>query len=315
MTPAYFARRLLQGLLVMLLVATAVFVIFRIVPGDPAAMTLGFDAPPAARAAIRAEWGLDRPLYIQYFDWLSNLLTGDLGKSPTHGNAPISGLVFPAFWRTLQLAAASMVLAVAIAVPLGIIAAIHVGRPIDHVARVFSTFGFSMPTYVLGIVGLILFAEVYRVLPPGGYVSFSSDPAGYFRFLALPATTVGVVLAARLTRFMRTGMLEVLGKDYIRFARSKGLPAPRVYVRHALKNASGSFVTEAGVNFGLLIGGMVVIEQIFVWPGLGWLMIQSVLSRAFDVVQAAVLLAAAAFVIVNLVVDFIYPILNPRVTY
>lgn len=309
----YLLRRFLQGLLVMFIVATAVFVIFRMVPGDPAGITLGFDAPPEARAALRAEMGLDRPMIIQYLDWLWHLLRADLGRSMTHGNAPVAGLVFPALWRTVELAALSMLLAVALAVPLGMISAIKVGSPIDQVVRVFSTLGFSMPTYVLGIVALIVFVELIPILPAGGYVPFLDDPVRHLRLLILPVGTVGIVMAARLTRFMRAGMIDVLNQDYIRTAHAKGATERRVHYRHALRNGSVALVTETGVNFGLLIGGMVVIEQIFTWPGLGWLMIQSVLNRAFDVVQVAVLISAAVFVIVNLLVDLSYSLLDPRI--
>lgn len=309
----YLLRRFAQGLLVMFIVASAVFVIFRMVPGDPAAITLGFDAPPEARAALRAEMGLDRPMIVQYLDWLWHLVRGDLGRSITHGNAPVAGLVFPALWRTVELAALSMLLAVALAVPLGMISAIKVGSLADQVIRVFSTLGFSMPTYVLGIAALIVFVELIPVLPAGGYVPFFDDPVRHVRLLILPVGTVGIVMAARLTRFMRAGMLDVLNQDYIRTAHAKGATERRVHYRHALRNGSVALVTETGVNFGLLIGGMVVIEQIFTWPGLGWLMIQSVLNRAFDVVQVAVLISAAVFVVVNLLVDLSYSILDPRI--
>jgi peptide/nickel transport system permease protein len=309
----YLIRRLLQGLVVMWIVATSVFVIFRIVPGDPAAMTLGFDAPPEAYAALRAELGLDDPLLEQYLRWMGNLLRGDLGTSITHGGADVAGLVFPALGRTLELAVLSILLAVVIAVPLGMMSAIREGTWVDHVARVLATLGFSMPTYVLGIGLLLVFAELVPVLPPGGYVPFSRDPMRHLSQLVLPVITIGTVTAARLTRFMRAGMLEVLHADYVRTARAKGLEERRINYRHALRNASIPLLTEVGVSFGLMVGGMVVIEQIFTWPGLGWLMIQSILTRAFDVVQVAVLVSAAVFVVVNLIVDLAYSWLDPRI--
>lgn len=309
----YLVRRILHGLLVMWLVATAVFVIFRIIPGDPASMTLGFDAPPEAYQALREELGLNDPLIEQYLRWMGNLLRGDLGTSITHGGASIAGLVFPALWRTLELAGLSMLLAVLIAVPLGMLSAIKEGTWVDHTARVVATLGFSMPTYVLGIGLLLLFALVFPILPPGGYTSLLEDPLRHLSLLVLPVVTIGTVTAARLTRFMRAGMLEVLHADYVRTARAKGLTERRINYRHAFRNAAIPLVTEVGVNFGLLVGGMVVIEQIFSWPGLGFLMIQSILNRAFDVVQLAVLVSAAAFVIVNLLVDLTYSWLDPRI--
>lgn len=311
----YVVQRLLHGGLVLWIVATAVFLLFRVVPGDPATMTLGFDAPPEARAALRAEMGLDKPLHSQYATWIFNLLRGNLGRSATHGNAPVASLVFPSLWRTLELASLSMVVAIGIALPLGVVSAVRVDSPVDHLARVATTIGFSMPTYVLGIAALLVFAEMIPLLPSAGYVPPSEDPVLHLKHLVLPATSVGLVLAARLARFMRAGMLDVLSQDYVRTAYAKGLPSMRVNIRHALPNAILAFVTEVGVNFGLLIGGMVVIEQIFTWPGLGWLMIQSTLNRAYDVVQVAVLISAAAFVIVNLLVDLSYSVLDPRIAY
>ncbi|HQZ32898.1 MAG TPA: ABC transporter permease [Ilumatobacteraceae bacterium] len=309
----YIARRLLQGAVVMWMVATAVFVIFRIVPGDPAAMTLGFDAPPEAYAAVRRQLGLDDPLFIQYFRWIGNLLRGDLGIAVTQRNTPVADLVFPALLRTLELATLSILVAVAIAIPLGMMAAIHESRWIDHAIRFVTTLAFSMPTYVLAIGLLLVFADVWAVLPPGGYVTFGDDPVRHLKLLVLPVVTIGTVTAAPLTRFMRAGMLGVLQADYVRTARAKGVEEHRIRYRHAFRNAAIPLMTEVGVSFGMLVGGMVVIEQIFAWPGLGWLMIQSILTRSFDVVQAAVLLSAAFFVVINLIVDIAYSKLDPRI--
>jgi peptide/nickel transport system permease protein len=310
----YVARRLLQGLVVMWMVATAVFVIFRIIPGDPAAMTLGFDAPPETYRLLRQELGLDEPLVRQYLTWLANLARGDLGVAVSQRGLPVSELVFPALLRTLELATASILVAVSIAVPLGMVAAIRENSAVDHVVRFVTTLGFSMPTYVLAIGLLLVFADVWPVLPPGGYVSFGEDPVRHLKLLVMPVATIGLVTSAPLTRFMRAGMLEVLHADYVRTARAKGVGERRIQYRHAFRNAAIPLVTEVGVSFGMLVGGMVVIEQIFTWPGLGWLMIQSILTRAFDVVQVAVLLTAAAFVIINLVVDLAYSWLDPRIT-
>jgi peptide/nickel transport system permease protein len=297
------------------IVATAVFFIFRVIPGDPAAMTLGFDAPPDALAALRVEMGLDRPLHAQYTTWLGNLLRGDLGRSATHGNAPVASLVFPSLARTLELASLSVLVAVGIAMPLGMLSALRVGSSVDHLARVATTVGFSMPAYVLGIAALLVFAEIVPLLPPGGYISPTEDPVLHVKHLVLPTASVGLVLSAGLARFMRAGMLDVLNQEYVRTAYAKGLPGRAVNFRHAVPNAILPFVTEIGVNFGLLIGGMVVVEQVFAWPGLGWLMIQSILNRAYDVVQVAVLISAATFVVVNLLVDLLYSVLDPRIAY
>jgi len=309
----YIARRLLQGVFVMWMVATAVFVIFRIVPGDPAAITLGFDAPPEAYRLLREQLGLNDSLLTQYLRWLGNLVQGDLGTAVTQRNVPVADLVFPALLRTLELASLSILLAVAIAVPLGMLAAIREGKAVDHAVRFATTLGFSMPTYVLAIGLLLMFADIIPILPPGGYVTLGEDPVRHLKLLVLPVVTIGAVTAAPLTRFMRAGMLEVLHADYVRTARAKGLGEQRIRYRHAFRNAAIPLLTEAGVSFGMLVGGMVVIEQIFTWPGLGWLMINSILTRAFDVVQVAVLLTAAGFVVINLCVDIAYSWLDPRI--
>jgi peptide/nickel transport system permease protein len=309
----YLARRLLQGVLVMWMVATAVFVIFRVVPGDPASMTLGFDAPPEAYRAVRKELGLDDPLIVQYLRWLGNLVRGDLGTAVTQRNRPVAELVLPALVRTLELATLSIIVAVAIAVPLGMWAALREGRWIDHIVRFATTLGFSMPSYVLAIGLLLVFSDIVPILPPGGYASLGDDVVVHLKSLVLPVVTIGVVTAAPLTRFMRAGMLEVLHADYVRTARAKGLADRRIHYRHAFRNAATPLLTEIGVSFGMLVGGMVVVEQIFAWPGLGWLMIQSILTRSFDVVQAAVLVSAAFFVVINLLVDLAYTKLDPRI--
>lgn len=310
----YLFGRFLQGIVVLLVTATAVFVIFRVVPGDPASITLGMEFSEEARDQLRAEMGLDQPMAVQYRVWMGNLLRGDLGRSISHANAPVASVVFPALWRTVELATVAMLFALVLAIPLGLIAAVRVGSRTDQIIRVFSTLGFSMPTYVLGIALLVLFAQVFPVLPSGGYVPFRVDPVQHMRLLVLPAATVSLVMSARLARFMRAGMLDVLNQDYIRTAYAKGLSSSRVNYVHGLRNGSLALVTEVGVNFGLLIGGMVVIEQIFTWPGLGWVMIQSVLNRAYDVVQAAVLVSAAVFVGINLMVDLLYLVLDPRIS-
>lgn len=297
----------------MWIVATTVFFIFRVLPGDVTTMILGIEASEAAREALREQLGLNDPLPLQYLQWLFGLIRGDLGTSAMHAGAPVSSLVFPAFVRSIELAALSTALATAVAVPLGILAATSKRRWVDSVTRFLSTLGFSVPTYVLGIVLILLFSLQFRLLPPGGFVPFFEDPWRHIQFLILPVSTVAIVTSARLTRFMRASMLEEIEKDYRRTAMGKGLALREVYYKHCLRNSLIPLITEAGVNFGLLIGGMVIIEQIFGWPGLGWLMIQSVFGRAFEVVQAAVILAAAALIAVNVVVDLAYTRIDPRI--
>lgn len=309
----YVARRVGQGLVVMWIVATTVFFIFRVLPGDVTSMVLGLEASEAAREALRQNLGLNDPIIVQYARWLGQLVTGDLGNSIMHGGAPVASLVFPAFVRSLELAAISTVTAVAVAVPVGVLSATSRRRWVDSTARVITTLGFSFPTYVLGIVLILVFSLQFRLLPPGGYVPFFEDPWRHIQFLVLPVSAVAVVMAARLTRFVRASMIDEITKDYTRTATGKGLSRSEVFYRHCLRNSLIPLITEAGVNFGLLIGGMVIIEQIFGWPGLGWLMIQSVFGRAFEVVQAAVLIAAAALIVVNIVVDLLYTRIDPRI--
>lgn len=311
----FVSARLMHMLLVMWMVATLVFFIFRILPGDPAQMILGLEPSKASLEAVRATMGLDRPLLVQYGDWLLRAVQGDLGRSTTQGNMPVSTLVFPALGRTLELAFLGLIIGLLISVPVGVLAARRVGTWVDQVARLFALAGYSMPSYWLAILLMLLFSYRYGVLPAGGYINPGDSLLQHVRHLVLPVVTVGVVTAAVLTRFMRAGMLEVLRLDYVRTAKAKGLAQARVVYGHALRNALLPFVTVVGVNFGALVGGMVVTEQVFAWPGLGWLIIQSITVRSYAVVQGAVLMTAAVFVLVNLIVDVLYAFIDPRISY
>lgn len=311
----FIGARLTHMILVMWMVATLVFFIFRILPGDPAQMILGLEPSKASLEAVRASMGLDRPLLVQYGDWLFHAVQGDLGRSTTQGNQPVNSLVFPALGRTLELAFLGLVVGLVISVPVGILAARRAGTWVDQVARLFALAGYSMPSYWLAILLMLLFSYRYSLLPAGGYVNPGDGLVEHLRHLVLPVATVGVVTAAVLTRFMRAGMLEVLRLDYVRTARAKGLAQVNVVYGHALRNALIPFVTVVGVNFGALVGGMVVTEQVFAWPGLGWLIIQSITVRSYAVVQGAVLMTAAVFVLVNLIVDILYAFIDPRIAY
>lgn len=315
MSLAFLVRRLFQMVIVMVFVATAVFVIFRLVPGNPAVLLVGADATPEILAAKEAELGLDRPLYVQYLDWGWGVLQGDFGEAYGSGGIPVASLLPNPLFRTLELAVVSMVLAMVIAVPLGVLAAVKAGSWLDQFVRAFAVTGFSLPSFVFALLLLNIFAFQLGWFPIGGYVSPGEDLVGHLRTLALPAITVGVTMAGILVRFVYSSMLEVLRADYVRTARSKGLSERVVTTRHALRNAGIPVVTVAGLQFGLLVGGMVIVEVVFSWPGLGQLMVQSISTRAFDVVQAAVLVSAAVFVVVNTLVDILYTILDPRVSY
>lgn len=315
MSFTFLIRRIAQMLVVMVLVATAVFVIFRLIPGNPAALLVGGDATPAQLAAKEAELGLDRPIIVQYFDWGLGVLQGDFGEAYGSGGIAVSSLLPGPLFRTLELATVSMVIALLIAVPLGVIAAVRAGSWLDQVVRAFAVTGFSLPSFVFALFLLNVFAFRLGWFPVGGYVSIGDDFVGHVRTLTLPAITVGVTMAGILVRFVYSSMLEVLRADYVRTARSKGLTETVVTGRHALRNAGIPVVTVAGLQFGLMVGGMVIVEVVFAWPGLGQLMVQSISTRSFSVVQAAVLVTAAVFVIVNTLVDILYTVLDPRVSY
>jgi peptide/nickel transport system permease protein len=311
----FVVERLLHMVVVMWMVATLVFFIFRILPGDPAQLVLGLEPSRASLEALRAQMGLDRPLLVQYVDWLWHVVQGDLGRSISQGNRPVADLIFPALWRTLELAAIGMILGLMVSIPVGILAARRAGTWVDQTARMLALAGFSLPSYWLAVLLMLLFSYHWNLLPAGGYVAPNEDFARHLRHLVLPSITVGVVSAAVLTRFMRSGMLEVLRLDYVRTAHAKGVAPNVVLYRHALRNALLPFITVVGINFGALIGGMVVTEQVFAWPGLGWLIIQSITVRSYAVVQGAVLITAALFVTINLIVDLLYAAIDPRVSY
>lgn len=308
------ARRLVSMIIVMWLVATVVFVIFRLVPGDPAALLVGADSTAEQLAAMQHLMGLDRPLIVQYVSWIGGMLHGDFGIAWVQGGHPVLGLIALPLLHTLELAVTSMVLALIIAVPLGALAAVRVGSWLDQVVRVMAVSAFSLPTFVFALLLMYVFASRLGLFPVGGFVSASESFTGHLLTLTLPTVTVGLTMAGILVRFVYSSMLEVLSADYVRTARSKGLSERVIIFRHALRNASLPLVTVTGLQFGLMVGGMVLVETVFAWPGIGQLMVSAILSRAYNVVQAAVLVSAAVFVIVNALVDIAYAALDPRVS-
>lgn len=311
----FIVERVFHMAIVMWLVATLVFFIFRILPGDPAQLVLGLEPSRASLEALREQMGLNRPLFVQYADWLWSVMQGDLGRSVTQGNREVASLIFPALGRTLELATIALLVGLAVSIPLGILAARRAGTWIDQLTRLFALAGFSLPSYWLAVLLMLAFSYHWSIFPAGGYVGPREDLARHLAHLVLPSVTVGVVMSAILTRFMRSGMLEVLRLDYVRTAHAKGLAPRAVLYRHALRNAMLPFITVVGINFGALIGGMVVTEQVFAWPGLGWIIIQSITVRSYGVVQGAVLITAALFVTINLVVDVLYAVVDPRISY
>ncbi len=297
---------------VVVLVSAMVFVIFRMVPGDPAQLILGSNPNPEALAALRKEFRLDEPIPVQYGLWFSDAVRGDLGESRINGQS-VTSIVLDKFPLTLELALLAILIGCLIGIPAGVITAIRRDSWLDLGTRVFSLLGFSIPNYWLAIILVIVFSVQLGWVPPAGYVSPSEDLGRHLRYVALPAITLGLPIAAEQMRFVRASMLDVIHQDYIRTARGKGLSERTTMVGHALKNALIPFLTIAGLQFGFLLGGSVVIEQIFGWPGLGWLTYQSILSRDYAVVQGAVLLSAILFLLVNLLVDIGYMMLDPRI--
>jgi peptide/nickel transport system permease protein len=310
----YIVRRLFTTLLVALGVSFITFMIIHLVPGDPVRVMLGIQADQEKIAQVREQMGFNRPLLIQYADWLWALLRGDLGESYITGQA-VGEAVLERLPRTLTLAGAALVIALLIAIPAGIISAIKPRTSIDYVTMVFSQLGVSIPDFWMGIMLILVFSLYLRWLPPSGYVSLLEDPVEWLRHLILPAITVGIISASVLTRFVRSSMLESLHQDFVRTARSKGLKEQVVVARHVLKNAFIPVVTVIGLQMAGLLGGVVVIEVIFAWPGLGFLALDAVQRRDYPMVQGAVLFVALSFALINLAVDLLYAYLDPRIKY
>ena len=310
----FILRRVLQMLLILFLVSSAVFFMFKLVPGDVAAVRLGIEQTPEALAALRAQLGLDRPLPVQYLSWLSGLLRGDLGTSYVDG-APVFGIVASRFFITLELVLVITVLSALISIPVAVVAAQRKGTLVDGGIRAVSMVGYSLPTYWWAILLMLLFSVALGWLPAGGYVYPNRDFGRHLLHLIMPTLAMVMILVAAQVRFLRSSILDIIQLDYVRTARAKGLSSRRVLYKHVLRNSLAAFITVVGLNFATLIGGMVIIEQIFTWPGLGWLIITSILNRDFPVVQGAVLFVAAIFVTVNLAVDILYAALDPRIRY
>ncbi|MEW2593483.1 ABC transporter permease [Micromonospora aurantiaca] len=309
----FVLRRVLQSAVVLVGVTLVVFLLLQLVPGDPVRVALGTRFDPQTYEALRERAGLDQPLPVQYVSYLGHALTGDLGVSFRTGQ-PVSQIVLERLPATLSLAVTAVVFALLVAFPLGIVAAVRSGSAVDHAARVFSQFGVSVPDFWMGIMGILLFAGVLGWLPPSGYVALTEDPGRWATHVALPAVTVGLVTASILTRFIRSSVLEVLSADYVRTAEAKGLRNRVVIMRHVLRNALIPVVTVVAVQLASLLGGVIVIEVLFAWPGIGRLTFDAVQARDYPVLQGAVLLVAALFLLVNLLVDILYARLDPRIT-
>lgn len=310
----YLLKRLLATIPVMLVVAVFIFLLLRLTPGDPAAMIAGDYASEAQIAEIRAKLGLDEPLLTQFFVWIGNLLQGDLGES-FFFKKDVSELIVARIEPTLSLSLVTIILTVAIAVPMGVISAYRQGSWLDRLVMGFSVLGFSVPVFVIGFGLIYVFALELKWLPVQGYNRIGDGLWPWIRNLILPSVALSVIFVAFIARMTRTSVLEVLGEDYIRTARAKGQTEAKVLIRHALRNAAVPIVTVIGFAFAILIGGVVVTESVFNLPGLGVLTVDAVLNRDFPTIQAVVLLFSLIYVLINLLIDLSYTILDPRIRY
>jgi peptide/nickel transport system permease protein len=308
----FLARRLAYSLIVLIGVLIVVFALVQLVPGDPVRIALGTRYTPEAYEALRAASGLDRPLVTQFFSYVGSAFTGDLGVSFRNGD-PVVQILLDRLPATVSLAVFGIVIALAIALPAGIWSALHEGRFSDATVRVTSQFGVSIPDFWMGILLIALFATTLGWLPTSGYRPLFDDPGGWFRHLVLPGLVVGLVAAAILTRYVRSAVLEVAAMGYVRTARSKGLSPRVVTFRHTVRNALVPILTITGIQLATILGGVIVVEVVFAWPGLGRLVYNSVAARDYPVIQGAVLLMAVLFLAINLVVDLLYAVVDPRI--
>jgi peptide/nickel transport system permease protein len=295
-------------------VTILVFLLIHLVPGDPVQEIAGHDAPPDVVARIRTELGLDRPLHLQYLAYVGHLVRGDLGRS-LHSRRPVSREILDRLPATVELALAAITVAATLGIPLGVVSAVYRHSAFDYLAVTFALIGLSMPIFWTGIMLIWLFAAELRWLPVSGRVGPIWSGPDAWKHLVLPALTLSGTSLAMISRLTRSSMLEVIRQDFITTARAKGLPERAVIYRHALRNALLPVVTYVGLEVGFLMGGAVVTESVFAWPGLGRFVLQSIANRDYPVIQGVVLFLAVCFVMINLVVDLLYAVLDPRVQY
>jgi peptide/nickel transport system permease protein len=310
----YLQTRVLALLLVLAIMSVIVFSFVHLIPGDPVDAMLGTEVDQATKQAVRHEMGLDRPVLQQYGWWIGRALRGNFGRS-VRTNEPISTILREKLPVTLELTVAAAVFGLCIALPAGVLAAVRRNSGWDLGAMGIALAGVTIPSFWLGVMLILLFALHWRLLPSIGYVAFARDPTGALRHLVLPAVTLGLGLAGALTRMVRSGVLEELGQDYVRTARAKGLRFAGVVARHVLRNAILPTLTVLGVQISVLLGGAVITEQIFAWPGVGQLAIQAVESRDYPLLQGTILVVAALAAVVQLLVDLAYALLDPRIRY
>jgi len=311
----FVVRRLLQLAPVLLLASTAIWAMIYAVPGGPIAAIAGDNASPEQIAAATAQFGLDRPVLVQYADWLWNALRGDFGMS-IRGRAPVLELIGQRLPATLQLAVAATIVSLVIGIPVAIASALRPGSWIDRVLSGWSALALGVPTFWLGILLILLFAVELRWLPSAsGYVPFWENPIGALRNLALPALTLGVYVSGILARFLRASLVNELRADYVRTARSKGLPERQIVGVHILRNALLPFVTIVGLMMANFIGGAVVTEAVFTYPGIGRLLIQAISTRDYPLIQGCIVVILVLYIAINLAVDVLYAYIDPRIDY
>lgn len=310
----YIVKRLIMAAFVLLLVSLIIFITVRLTPGDPVLNKIGpyGDPSPENYARVSAQLGMDKPYAVQYLLWLRNCLRLDFGVSLRSG-IPVAQTIGEKLPISLELIGVSLVVAVVLAIPLGMAAALKRGGLADQLIGVFSTSFLAIPVFCIGLLVIVVFAVKLKVLPSGGYVSFAESPAENLRHLALPAITLGLYEMAIFCRHTRSQALDVLSSNYVRTARAKGLPRSLVYFKHALKNILVMMITIIGTEFATLFGSTVICEQVFGWSGLGWYIYQSIVNQDYPAVQASVLVVAVIFVATNLLVDILVTVIDPRV--
>ena len=308
----FILRRILTAIPTLFIVTLMVFGVQRALPGDPALILAGEQQDPKVIAFIRDKYRLDDPLPVQYAAWLGQVVQGDLGQS-IRTNQSVTGLIFSKLPITIELAVLSMLIAILIALPVGVISAVRKNTPVDYAGTIFALSGLSIPNFWLGILLILLISVRWQLLPASGFVPLSESVSENLARMVMPAFVLGTGLAAVLMRQMRSSMLEVLNQDYVRTAQAKGLMRRTVVLRHALRNALIPVVTILGLQMGALLSGAVLTEQVFTIPGFGKLIVDAVFNRDYAVVQGVVLFTATSYILINLLVDIAYALLNPRI--
>jgi peptide/nickel transport system permease protein len=311
---AYVGGRLLQAIPVVILTSVFVFVFIRLLPGDPAVTLAGQRATPEQVAALRHNFGLDQPIVVQYVTWVQKLVTGDFGTSYVT-NRPVAQLVMQRVPATIHLAVGALLVMLLVGVPLGIFSAVRPRHPLNRVVAVLTSLALATPTFWLGILLVLFFAVDLHWLPASGFTSFTADPVGSIRLLILPSLTLGAYATGVLIRFLKASILDVAHADFVRTANAKGLTERLVVGRHILRIALLPVVTMMAIQFGYLLGGAVITEAIFGWPGLGGLILDAINNQDYLIVQATMLLLVQTFIVVNVLADVCYAVLDPRIRY